>query len=107
MRCTTILILLSLAGCGGSADSKLDEVEKHVRSWSATLEMVSAQYTDGAVTRNYVRQILHAADDDLQEQRKTLAKQPDQAKRLELQGRLDGVNEQARSLAALARGSGR
>jgi hypothetical protein len=102
MRCATILILVLVTGCGDRGDSNLDEVEKHLQSWSATLEMTSQLYANGAVTRAYARQIAKAAGEDLSDQQKSLAESPDQNKRRQLQSRFGPLNEQVHSLAAMA-----
>src|SRR4051812_5837223 len=96
-----VLILLCLIGCDRRADSKLNEVEKHLKSWSATFALTGQQFADGSVTRVYVRQIVKAGDEEMAEQQNTLAKIADQPKRRELEQMLSQTHEQLKSLEAV------
>ena len=89
-----------VCGCDNDPQKQLEQVEKRVVSWSATLELTSHHFDDAAVTRKYVRQIVKAARQDLDEQQETLAQTPaEDPKHRELDERLRQVRAQADALA--------
>ena len=64
-----------LALCGGCDQSKrLEQVQKSINSWSATLDIATEQWGQRRVPRTFVRQIVQAAERSLDKDEKQLAK---------------------------------
>ena len=54
----------------------LDNSEKSIHSWSATLRLTTEQWASHRIPDTYFRQVLKAADEEISQQRQKLAKVP-------------------------------
>jgi hypothetical protein len=101
------LCVLLAGGCERS-EQKLQQAEKSLASWDATLALVQRQWADERIPPKYVRQIGDAAATSLEDSRKSVnsIEQGDQSRRDELARRLIELRDRAQQLRDAA-GAGR
>jgi hypothetical protein len=93
------LVLLGLSGCA-DADSKAEQAQKKLASWSSTLELADQELNDGSVTRVYAQQTAAEALKAIDEQKKdVLALPPEQPGRTDLELRMLEVTRRAERLS--------
>ncbi|HKT59881.1 MAG TPA: hypothetical protein VJQ46_07500 [Gemmatimonadales bacterium] len=55
------LAVVLLASCGGSSQKQVEQAAETLRSWQATLELVSTAREDGSVPEQFAEQVRAAA----------------------------------------------
>src|SRR5436309_2848891 len=94
-----VSVLLCLTGCHHDPPQQLQQVEQSLTSWQATLQLLREDWAAGRVTDRYVRQVVKAANKDLEKQQKQLAQAPDDdPKRRELERQAQDVKSKAQRL---------
>jgi hypothetical protein len=93
------LLVLSAGGCDRT-EQKLQQAEKSLDSWDATLALVQRQWADERVPSKYVRQLADAAATSLEDSRQTVndASKADRSRRDGLVGRLIDLRDRAQQL---------
>jgi hypothetical protein len=102
-----LALCVLLAGCDRS-EQKLQQAEKSLDSWDATLALVQRQWADERIPPKYVRQLAAAAATSLEDSRKTVndAEKVDKSRRDDLSRRLIELRDRAQQLRDAA-GAGR
>jgi hypothetical protein len=109
MKAAAGLVLFLLpCGCDRS-EQKLQQAEKSLDSWDATLALVQRQWADDEVPSKYVRQLSDAAATSLEDSRQTVnaAEKADKSRRDQLARRLIELRDRAQQLRDAAKAGGR
>src|SRR3954451_3446207 len=87
-----ILAPLALCGCRRDPADVLENVDKSVRSWAATVDMTADEHSRRRAPGAYLDQVIDAAREALDEQHDSLAKvPPSDPRRTRLETRIDAL----------------
>ena len=103
-----ILAPLALCGCRRDPADVLDDVDKSVRSWAATVEMTADEHSRARAPDTYVDQVIDAAREALDDQQKSLAKvPPSDPHRAALDGQIASLRKRLDALSGARQGGSR
>ncbi|HKC65758.1 MAG TPA: hypothetical protein VKB86_19100 [Pyrinomonadaceae bacterium] len=94
VRTLIFAALILLAGCSSSSD-KLTKELKTISSWAATSQMVGEALMSGKVPEAYAKRTLEIAEQNLQNESKTLEKSSDipNDERAEVQAKINRIQQ--------------